>query len=198
LPAILTLASVAILAGARSLYAISQFGRDRGEGFAAALGFTRPTTPCCATLHYLFADLNRARFEGAIRKWVGGRSQAGWRAVSIDGKTLRGTQGHEVPGVHLLAAYAHEAGAVLGQIPVGAATNEHKAALKMLDLIPLDGKVVVGDAAFCQRDLSLEIVRRGGDWVWPVKDNQRELKAAIALAFDDFDLSPSGAAAGRG
>jgi predicted transposase YbfD/YdcC len=86
----------------------------------------------------------------------------------------------------------------LGQIPVGAATNEHKAALKMLDLIPLDGKVVVGDAAFCQRDLSLEIVRRGGDWVWPVKDNQRELKAAIALAFDDFDLSPSGAAAGRG
>jgi hypothetical protein len=198
LPAILTLASVAILAGARSLYAISQFGRDRGEGFAAALGFTRPTTPCCATLHYLFADLDRVRFDRAIRKWVRGRCQAGWRAVSLDGKTLRGTQGHELPGVHLLAAYAHEAGAVLEQIPVGAATNEHKAALRMLDLIPLAGKVVVGDAAFCQRDLSREIGRRGGDWVWTVKDNQPELKAAIALAFDDFDLSPSGAAAGRG
>jgi hypothetical protein len=118
--------------------------------------------------------------------------------VSLDGKTLRGTQGHEVPGVHLLAAYAHEAGVVLAQIPVEAKTNEHKAALQLLDLIPLAGKVVVGDAAFCQRDLSREIARRGGDWVWTVKDNQPDLKAAIALAFDDFDLSPSGAAAGCG
>jgi hypothetical protein len=198
LPAILTLASVAILSGARSVYAISQFGRDHGAKFAAALGFTRPTTPCCTTLHYLFVDLDRASFERAIRKWVRARCQAGWRAVSLDGKTLCGTQGHEVPGVHLLAAYAHEVGMVLDQIPVEATTNEHKTALKMLELIPLEGKVVVGDAAFCQRDLSRDVVRRGGDWVWTVKDNQPELKAAIALAFDDFDLSPSRAAAGHG
>lgn len=198
LSAILTLASVSILAGARSLYAISQFGRDRGAGFALALGFTRPTTPCCATLHYLFADLDVKRFESALRRWLRGRELGGWRAVSLDGKTLRGTQGHEIPGVHLLAAYAHEVGAVLGQMPVKATTNEHKTALRMLDVIPLEGKVVVGDAAFCQRDLSREISRRGGDWLWTVKDNQPELKANIALAFDDFDLSPSRAATGRG
>ncbi|MCH7871332.1 MAG: transposase family protein, partial [Planctomycetes bacterium] len=34
LPAILTLAAVAMLSGARSLYAIAQFGRDRGQSFA--------------------------------------------------------------------------------------------------------------------------------------------------------------------
>lgn len=162
LGAILTLAAVALLSGARSLYAIAQFGRDRGKSFAAALGFTRDVPPCCTTLHYLFAALDRKAFERAIRRWTAGRVAAGWQSVSVDGKTLRGVQGHEVPGVHLLAAYAHEARTVLDQIPVPATTNEHKTALELLNLIPLKGQVVIGDAAFCQRDLSRKIRKKGG------------------------------------
>jgi len=162
LPAVLTLATVAMLSGARSLYAIAQFGRDRGKAFAEALGFTRDVPPCCATLHYLFAALDRKAFERAIRRWTAGRVAAGWRSVSLDGKTLRGVQGHQVPGVHLLAAYAHEAKTVLDQIPVNAKTNEHKTALELLNLIPVEGKVVTGDAMFCQRDLSRKIGKKGG------------------------------------
>ena len=82
--------------------------------------------------------------------------------MSIDGKSLRGTQGHEVPGVHVLAAYAHEARMVLDQVPVDAKTNEHKAALELLELIPLEGKLVTGDAMFCQRDLSRKIRKKRG------------------------------------
>ena len=62
----------------------------------------------------------------------------------------------------MLAAYAHEARAVLDQVPVGAKTNEHKSALELLDLIPVKGKLVTGDAAFCQRDLSRKISKKGG------------------------------------
>lgn len=163
LQAILTLCSVAMLSGARSLYATAQFGRDRGREFAAALGFTRAVPPCCGTLHYLFAALDRGAFEAAIRRWARGRCDAaGWEALHIDGKSLRGVQGHELPGVHLLAAYAHEARAVLEQVPVGARTNEHKAALELLDLVPLRGKLVTGDAMFCQRDLSRKVSRKKG------------------------------------
>ena len=162
LPAVLTLTSVAILSGARSLYAIAQFGRDRGKEFAAALGFTRERTPCCTMLHYLFKELDQASFEAAIRSWARGRcASADWEAVHIDGKELRGTRGHEVPGVRLLAAYAHEARAVLDQVPVDAKTNEHKTALELLDLVPVKGKLVTGDAAFCQRDLSRKVSKKG-------------------------------------
>ena len=162
LQAVLTLTSVAILSGARSLYAIAQFGRDRGKEFAAALGFTRDVSPCCSTLHYLFKAMDRKAFEAAVRRWARGRCDAaGWQAVHIDGKALRGIQGHEVPGVHLLAAYAHEAKAVLDQIPVDAKTNEHKAALELLDLVPVKGKLFTGDAMFCQRDLSGKISKKG-------------------------------------
>jgi hypothetical protein len=191
LQAVLTLTTVAMLAGCRSLYAIAQFGRDRGAEFARELGFTREQTPCCTTLHYLFAVLDRSAFESAIRQWLAGQQECGWTAVSIDGKTLRGTQGHEVAGVHLLAAYAHEARLVLDQIPVNATTNEHKTALKLLNLIPVKDKVVIGDAMFCQRELSRKISRKGGDWIWPVKENQPELRAALQLAFEDVKLSPS-------
>ncbi|HEY2587034.1 MAG TPA: hypothetical protein VGI81_14910, partial [Tepidisphaeraceae bacterium] len=48
------------------------------------------------------------------------------------------------------------------QIPVDATTNEHKAALELLDLIPLKGTLVSGDAMFCQRDLSRKILKKGG------------------------------------
>jgi hypothetical protein len=163
LQAILALTSVAMLSGVRSLYAIAQFGRDRGKEFAGALGFTRDVPPCCATLHYLFAALDHRALERAIRRWTDQQvKRKDWEALSLDGKTLRGTQGHELPGVHLLAAYAHEAKVVLDQIPVDAKTNEHKAALQLLDVIALDGKLVIGDALFCQRDLSRKIRAKKG------------------------------------
>lgn len=192
LQAILTLATVAMLSGCRSLYAIAQFGRDRGREFALELGFTHKQTPCCTTLHYLFSRLDREKFEMAIRKWLSCQSARGWKTISVDGKTLRGTQGHEIAGVHLLAAYAHEAKLVLEQIPVDGKTNEHKTALKMMHMLSLKDKVVIGDAMFCQRDLSMKISKKGGDWIWPVKANQPELRASLELAFEDAKLSPSG------
>lgn len=184
LPAVLTLATVAMLSGARSLESIAQFGRDRGRRFARALGFTHKPTPCKATFHYLFKRLDIRAFEGALSRWAQGRRQSGWKAIAVDGKTLRGTTGEQLPGVHLLAAYAHEAKCVLGQMRVKASTNEHKQALALLDLIPLQGAVVTGDAMFCQRDLSRKIRGKGGDWLWQVKDNQPGLKQDIAPAFD--------------
>ncbi len=171
LRAILTLAAVGILSGAKSLYAIAQFGRDRGAAFARELGFTRdvpPHSPCCATLHYVFRAIDREAFEAAIRRWAAGRcAGAEWEALHIDGKELRGTQGHEVPGVRVLAAYAHEAKVVLDQIPVDAKTNEHKTALELLDLVPVRGKLVTGDAAFCQRDLSKKVSKKGATGFGP-------------------------------
>jgi predicted transposase YbfD/YdcC len=66
----------------------------------------------------------------------------------------------------------------------------------LLEPIPVAGKVVTGDAMFCQRDLSRRIRAKQGDYLWPVKDNQPDLLAAIEDAFDDADTSPSPATVG--
>ena len=101
----------------------------------------------------------------------------------MDGKTLRGSGGYETPGVHLLAAYAPKVTGVLGQLRVDGKTNEHKAALQLLGLLPLEGKVVTGDAMFCQRDVCDKVREGGGDYLWTVKDNQPQLHYDIAAMF---------------
>jgi hypothetical protein len=160
LPAVLTLTAVGMLAGVRSLYALAQFGRDHGPALAEALGFDRQQTPCCTTLHYLFRKLDVRAFEAALDRWRQQRQRSGHRAIALDGKTLRGVQGDQLPGVHLLAGFDQEAGEVLGQVAVAAKTNEHKAALELLELIPVAGQVITGDAMFCQKDLSRKILQK--------------------------------------
>jgi hypothetical protein len=115
LPAILALATAAMLSGARSLYAIAQWGRLQDDAVIRALGFTRGKTPCVATLHLLFKDLDVAYFEEALEQWAQQNLGDRGKAIAIDGKGLRGIHGEEIAGVRLVAAYAGEAGLVLAQ-----------------------------------------------------------------------------------
>ncbi len=112
---LLTLAVCAMLCGARSLYAIAQWGHEReGGAVAAALGFEWGRSPSVATLFRTFRDLDVAAFEQALAAWL--RVDAPPReALAIDGKTLRGIHGEAVPGVHLVAASAHGRGAGRGE-----------------------------------------------------------------------------------
>jgi hypothetical protein len=199
LASLLTLASVAMLCGCRSLYAIAQWGRDYNH-LAPLLGFTRPLkkglgyrTPCVSELHTIFAALDVTAFEATLARWVAaqGVSDLVERTVALDGKTLRGSQGHQLPGVHLLAAYCREVEAVLAQLAVPGKTNEHKTALELLKLIPLKGTLITGDAAFTQRDLCAAVVQGEGDYFLTVKDNQPTLEADIRAAFGPA-FSPSG------
>lgn len=162
LGAILTLAVCAMLCGARSLYAISQWGRDHGTEVSHALGFTRERTPCVSTLHQVFSRLDREGFEGALGRWLQERGLQPAEAVAVDGKTLRGIHGEQLPGVHLLAAYAHQAGVVVGQQAVGEKQNELGALSGLLNQLDLRGRVVTGDALFTQRAVCRKIVRKGG------------------------------------
>lgn len=192
LDAVLSLVTVATLCGARSLEAIAQFARDRGPDFAFLLGFSRPDTPCKASLSNLLRRLDVESFEAALSAWIAACSKdRPLGRIAIDGKTLRGSADGSTPGVHLLAAYAAETGAVLAQLRVDRKTNEHKAALEMLRILPIKGAVVTADAMFTHRDFAREILRRGGDYILPLKDNQPVLLAEVALAFTTPEgLSP--------
>lgn len=108
----LTLATAAMLSGARSLYAIAQWGRMQPPPVVAALGFTRERTPAVSTLHLVCRDLDAAAFETALSRWA--RANLGdEEAIAIDGKGRGGIHGDQVPGVRLVAGDADGAGLVL-------------------------------------------------------------------------------------
>jgi hypothetical protein len=183
LAAVLALVSVATMCGCRSVYAVLQWGREQGAGMAARLGLGRHGVPTDGMMSNLLRRLDAAAFEAALRRWAAawpaGASEPGVPdAIAVDGKTLRGARGHEVPGVHLLAAYAVRLGVVLNQVPAGANKadgGEITAAPALLAGLVLQGRVVTGDAIHAQRDLCRLIVGRGGDYLLTVKENQPKL-----------------------
>lgn len=198
LPALLNLFAVALLAGMRSLEAIAQFGREHGQPLAHALGFRSRKTPCKAALSNLLRRLDVNAFEQALAGWVCVRCPDLGDTLAIDGKTLRGSATYQLPGVHLLAAYAPRVAAVVAQVRVAKKTNEHKAALELLGVLPLAGKVVTGDAMFCHHDVCEKVLEKGGDYLWTVKDNQPQLHYDIACLFAEssaFSPLPAAAAA---
>jgi len=179
--------ALAMLMGSKSLTAIARFGRQYGPALAYALGFRRGKTPSTSTLSRTFRRIDPEDFEALLTRWLTGRIDlTTLDHIATDGKTLRGSRDGEVLGHHLVAAYATKVQAVLAQIRVDSKTSEHKAALELLGILPVNGAVVTGDAIFCQRDLSEEVVDAGGDYIWVVKDNQPGLETDIAagLAFE--------------
>jgi predicted transposase YbfD/YdcC len=110
--------------------------------------------------------------------------------VAVDGKTLRGTIPRgSTRGVHLLAAYCPSEGVVLFQVAVESKENEIVAAPTLLKRLDLTGVVASGDAMFTQRQLSIQIVEAGGDYLWMVKDNQPTLLSDIELLFAEEYVS---------
>ena len=127
LPAILALATVAMRCGARSLYAIAQWGREQSEAAVRTLGFRRQQTPGVATLHRVFKAVDVDVFETVLAHWAQAALGDRGEAIALDGKALRGKalrglHGEQLPGVRLVAAYDVQTGLVLAH-GGGAAQN---------------------------------------------------------------------------
>jgi hypothetical protein len=207
LPAVLGLACCAILCGARGYAAIAQWAHDQDIALMHRLGFTR-RPPKSGGIRKVLLALDRAALEAALTRWaealLGRRLAvpgAPPRAFALDGKTARGSFDGLEKAVHLLSLVAHESGLTVAQaeVPHGGVdkTNEHKAALRLLEGLVLEGRLITGDAMFCQRDLSRQVRAAGGHYLWTVKDNQPTLLADIQAAFSpaaDAAFSPSAAA----
>ncbi len=166
LGAILALAVCAMFCGARSLYAIAQWGRDQGPPMAKLLGFRRKRTPDVSTLQRVFSRLDRDGFELMLGEWLREQGLEKGEALAIDGKTLRGIHGEDLPGVHLVAAYAHKSGMVVGQKDTTGKGNELTTMPLLLDQLPLVGRVVTADAQFTHRPICEKVVEKGGTTFW--------------------------------
>ena len=82
-------------------------------------------------------------------------------ALAIDGKRLRGIHGEQLPGMHLVAAYARQPGILVGQQAVRAKRNELDAVPGLLQQLELRGRVVTAAAQFTQRRVCQQIVSQG-------------------------------------
>lgn len=208
LGAMLAAVCCAMLCGARGFKPIAQWLHDQDIALVHALGFHR-RPPKWDAFRKLLVALDSAAFEQAVAAWAEATSaglppdrhgDGGLDPAALDGKAVRGAIGRHEGAVHLLSVMARRSGLTRRQAEVGDKTNEHKAALELLRGMVLEGRVVTGDAMFCQRDLCRQILGDGGHYFVVVKENQPELLRDISDAFNraaDAAFSPSPAGADR-
>jgi predicted transposase YbfD/YdcC len=116
-------------------------------------------------------------------------------AVAVDGKTVRGAVDDDGHRTHLLAAATHGQQLVLGQVEVGAKTNEIPMFAPLIDQLAATGidparLVITADALHCQRDHATYLHQRGAGFVFTVKHNQPGLFAALdALPWTDTPVT---------
>ena len=193
LSAILAAVCCAILCGAKSYAAIGQWAQDQDISLMHRLGFTR-RPPKEGGIRKVLIALDVKAFEHALTRWaerVLSRpitvESSPPEAYALDGKSARGSCDGLQKAVHLLSLLAHESGLTLAQtiVPNGGEekTNEHKAALRLLKDLVLEGRLVTGDAMFCQRDFCRQVIDAKGDYLVFVKENQPTLLRDIQEAF---------------
>lgn len=194
LPAVLALAVSALLCAQTSVLAMAEWGARQPANLLAHLGFASGQTPCQSTLQRLFRKLDpgalTAALSAAFAPTVVPTGAQGSQGIAIDGKAQRGRLQYEEDGssIHALVAFCHEYGVVLASEPVEHSADKAEAELtvapRLVERIDWQGRVLTGDALFCQRDLCQQVLDAGGDYLLLVKANQPTLHAALALLFD--------------
>ena len=139
--------------------------------------------PSESTFRRTLQRLDADAFDELAGQWAAQRTApgpGGRRVIAVDGKTLRGSGHGGEDSRHLLAAFDHAHGAVLGQVDVGAKTNEIPMFTTLLDRIDITGAVITADALHAQREHATYLAGRGAHYLLIVKRNQPGLHAQLA------------------
>jgi predicted transposase YbfD/YdcC len=167
---------------------IAEWVALRGAWVAQVLGLKRKSMPSHHTYRRALAEnVEEEEFEALVREHHQQSGKAGYQVVvAMDGKILRGTIDLDVSdGVCLLALFLPGEGITLAQIAMADKQSEVSAAPTLLGWVDLRNKVVIGDALHTQRQISIQIGKAGGHYLWTVKGNHPQLLQDLQDWFDD-------------
>jgi hypothetical protein len=173
LPGVLALVVLGLMAGCRSLSAISRFGQIHPE-VLAPMGLRR--SPSVATLHRLLRRVSVAEVRAALAAFTRcllaartGRVAVG--VAAVDGKTSRGVWEGRTQ-LHVLHLFAHDSVLALDHVAVGGALDETLGAQDWLahaaETFP-GLTILTGNALYVEQDLCAAVVNGHRDSVLRLK-----------------------------
>jgi predicted transposase YbfD/YdcC len=176
-----------VLCGCEDFVELETFGRQKKDFFRRFLELPEGI-PSHDTFRRVFQAVCPQALQRCLIEWLQGVRQAAPAAgevVAIDGKTLRRTfdRAQSLGALHLVSAWATANGLTLGQVAVGAKSNEITAIPRLIELLDLKGCVVTIDAAGCQKDIAAQIVAKEADYVLALKGNQPTLYEQVSDYF---------------
>ena len=183
---VLVMMVMAKLCGEDTPSGIADWVKHRAEQFIDLLKLKHKRMPHHSTYRRIEAEVVvPEELEQVVNTVLAGKKFFGKQVLlSIDGKVLRGTLDEAQNGTYLLAAYLPREGLVLMETAIEGKGCEIPGAAKLLKLVDLREKVVMGDALHTQRAVSIQIVEASGDYIWFAKGNQPQLEEDIRLWFE--------------
>jgi len=173
------------LLGVESWRGIELIGHERIDFLKKFFEFSNGI-PSHQTIGRVFSILKPKSFESFFIKWTSiiyGENQG--KQIAIDGKTVRGSgdKAKDKEAIHLLNACAVDSGITLGQMEVGAKTNEIKLVPEMLDALEIKGAMISVDALNTQKNIAEKIINGGADYTLALKGNHKILNNKVENLF---------------
>jgi len=199
---VLVLCAAAVVAGMKSFTAIAGWAADVPAEVLARLYDRSSTAPSKGTIWRVVTGADATAVDAAIGTWLADQATArdadlatagdaathpdssGLLAIMVDGKAVRGARDADGEQVRLLAAATHHDALVVGQVEVGAKSNEIPQFAPLLDTlaaagVDLNQTVITADALHTQRAHADYLHKHGAGFVFTAKDNQPRLFAAL-------------------
>jgi predicted transposase YbfD/YdcC len=181
LTAIVTIAILAVLAGADGFVAIETYGKAKQAWLETFLDLPNGI-PAHDTFGRVIGALNPQALQESFLAWISAiTDKLGIELIHIDGKTAKGSYDREekLKAMHSVSAWSSEHGLVLAQQKVDSQSNEITAVPLLLKLLNLKGAVVTLDAMGTQTQIAVQIKQAQGDYVLALKGNQGKLSQQV-------------------
>lgn len=189
---LLSIIFLAKLSGKDKPTEIADWARNNARRLDNLLKLNHTSMPSHSTVRRVFQNiLDESEFDRMAQEYNQQGGSDSDEVLAMDGKALRGTGiSGQKPHEHVLSLYAVESQRVLAQKSVEQKENEIVAATRILGEVSLAGKIVTGDALHTQRFASEQVVADGGNYLWPVKENQPRLYESIQRLFEPDTPKP--------
>ncbi len=175
--AIVTIAILAVLAGADGFVAIETYGKAKQAWLETFLDLPNGI-PSHDTFGGVIGALNPQALQESFLAWISAvTDKLGIELIHIDGKTTQGSYDREdnLKAMHSVSAWSSEHGLVLAQQKVDDKSNEITAVPLLLTLLNLKGAIVTLDAMGTQTEIAAQMKQAEGDYVLALKGNQGQL-----------------------
>jgi predicted transposase YbfD/YdcC len=184
---ILFIALCTILSDGESFVDMAEFGKLRVDWFGKYLELPNGI-PSHDTFRRVLGVIDDRAFIDCFVKWTASlRDLSGGAVIAIDGKTIRKSfdTWSGKSAIHIVGAWATEAGLALGHEIVDSKSNEITAIPELLEKLCIKGCTITMDAMGCQKDIAKQIIDKGGDYLLCAKGNQPGLYESLSEFFHD-------------
>lgn len=182
---VLIIMLLAVICGATSYAKVEMFGISKREWLSTFLDLEYGIPDAC-TFRNVIKEIDSQKLHLVFCEWMKSVVSNLTGVIAIDGKTARRTKDKSKRPLHVVSAFAHECGLVMGQLACEEKSNEITAIPKLLEMLEIKGCIVTIDAMGTQKDITEKIISKDADYILSLKENQKGLYQDVKLYIDDI------------